>query len=98
MCRCRNLKSEMLVMSLAANLEGVVNARYRRIPASLSSLCLDQPWLGQSPGACPGVACIHVPAARTKGVGAVADLASDNVDDHLGVAWVCLCALRHVAA
>jgi hypothetical protein len=72
------------------------NAGFFRVFASVSGLCLGQPWLGQSRNGRTCVACRNVCPALDKDVSAAAELGSDNVDDLLGVAWLHLCALRNV--
>src|SRR5262245_33556220 len=72
------------------------NARFWRVFASLSGLCLGQSWLGQSPQRCACVAGWNVCTTRSKDVIRVADLGGDDLDDCLGVARICFCALRNV--
>src|SRR6516225_10184468 len=67
-----------------------------RVFASLLGLCLDQPWLGQSPKVCACMACWNVYPARSKDVGAVAGLGADNVDGWLGDTWLYFCTLWNV--
>jgi hypothetical protein len=72
------------------------NARFWRVFASLSGLCLGQSWLGQSPKRCACVAGWNVCTTRSKDVIRVAVLGGDHLDDRLGVARICFCALRNV--
>lgn len=72
------------------------NARFWRVFASLSGLCLGQSWLGQSLKRCACVAGWNVCATRSKDVIRVADLGGDDLDDCLGVARIYFCALRNV--
>src|SRR5262245_43904935 len=72
------------------------NARFWRVFASLSGLCLGQSWFGQSLKRCACVAGWNVCTARSKDVIRVAELGGDDLDDCLGVARIYLCALRNV--
>jgi hypothetical protein len=72
------------------------NARFWRVFASLSGLCLGQSWLGQSPKRCACVAGWNVCTTRSKDVIRVAELGGDDLDDRLGVARIYFCALRNV--
>src|SRR5262247_2792586 len=72
------------------------NARFWRVFASLSGLCLGQSWLGQSPKRCACVAGWNVCTTRSKDVIRVAELGGDDLDDCLGVARIYFCALRNV--
>ena len=72
------------------------HARFWRVFASLSGLCLGQSWLGQSPKRCARVAGWNVCTTRSKDVIRVAELGGDDLDDCLGVARIYFCALRNV--
>ena len=72
------------------------NARFWRVFASLSGLCLGQSWLGQSPKRCACVAGWNVCTTCSKDVTRVAELGGDHLDDCLGVARLYFCALRNV--
>src|SRR5215831_1249827 len=72
------------------------HARFWRVFASLSGLCLGQSWLGQSPQRCACVAGWNVCTTRGKDFIRVADLGGDDLDDCLGVARIYFCALRNV--
>jgi hypothetical protein len=74
------------------------DARFWRVFASLSGLCLGQSRLGQSPKRCACVAGWNVCTTRSKDVIRVAELDGDNLDDCLGVARLYFCALRNVEA